>query len=486
VANCWNNNIVKLAFLILACIQLQSCQLYKTIFPKKQNNYINYTKLFETEDLNTVAPSNKQYQVVEDDTKVRIVTINKITGDTIIEWVDVNAVGNGKSFFAAIPNDNEVAKIDRGQELSVDSAVLDKHAAVSFEYSKGGPNRYFKKNDTLIILASEEIIMEMLMHTMGVTERTVQDTLATINPNKISLEKVSDALKQWSKKLERKKQSDTTNTDTEKKPVVVKDTKENKPVKKLKEPTIPNGIAIVGDITFDADANAVLVTDADSQKYILQQKQIDWNNLKCKAKIKVKTIDDTKQLNASVRMQKDSVIWLSMFMPVVGEMARALLQKDSLTIINKWKNNYTKMQAAEANQLLNIPIDYNFIQNYLLGCPPFTDATEVIIKQSSFGHAIRLTKPGMKCVLSYRADGTLKNMLIVSNNLGTVYSIKSTFGGYVNTDIGKISTERNIQIIDNNKETLITIELDKIEPNIEMELPFNIPDNYKQAKLVQD
>src|SRR6186713_316376 len=64
------------------------------------------------------------------------------------------------------------------------------------------------------------------------------------------------------------------------------------------------------------------------------------------AKLKVDFESETKQMsgiNAVIHMKKDSIIWISASMPIVGEVVRAMITPDSLKAIDKFhKKQYLR------------------------------------------------------------------------------------------------------------------------------------------------
>ena len=71
--------------------------------------------------------------------------------------------------------------------------------------------------------------------------------------------------------------------------------------------------------------------------------------------------------NGQLRIQKDSLIWLS-FSPVLGiEVVRIMLTQDSVMFINRINNTYFVGDYAYVNRFLNTNIDYDILQSFLTG-----------------------------------------------------------------------------------------------------------------------
>jgi hypothetical protein len=71
--------------------------------------------------------------------------------------------------------------------------------------------------------------------------------------------------------------------------------------------------------------------------------------------------------SGQIRIQKDSLIWISIS-PVLGiEMARILITNDSIKYINRIDNNYFISDFNYINSLINSTLDFDMLQAFLTG-----------------------------------------------------------------------------------------------------------------------
>ncbi len=490
-----SNKLTHIISFLILILAMQSCQYYNTLFPKKKDNYQNYKSIFENPDVSkdvVPAPRPKQlYELINDDSKIRIITINKITGDTIVEWVSPEVVTLGKELKVPIPIpdttiDNTVYP---GVEIVEDSVVLARHKAVIFQEPIGAFTRFFLRNDTLIIAATPNMVQKALQGMMGKTtvaniQGTILDTTkdaklyeqnnnVPVAKNK-TLKKIGNKLKDFSNKVTRKN-----------------DTLVIEPVPEMAVEQAPNkdkqlyinSDVLVGDLNFDTDPSVITILDPIAINTFLKSKLIVWESFKCKVKVKLKTMDDTKQFNATLRMMDKKTTWASVNVPIIGEVARACITPDSLQVIDKWKNKFYKHKTDALKKILQMPIEFGQLQNYIIGLPPITTIQNAIMKQSARGTAVQLNEQGIRCILTYNTKGELINMVVVGNSGGKNYSIKCSYKAYELVNDVAISTSRKIQIVDNAKQTNIDLELSGLMLNTELEFPFTIPEGYKQAYL---
>ena len=201
------------------------------------------------------------------------------------------------------------------------------------------------------------------------------------------------------------------------------------------------------------------------------------------AKLKVDFESETKQMsgiNAVIRMQKDSIIWISASMPIVGEVARAIITPDSLKAIDKFHKKQYLRAIKDANDLLNIPFDFKTLQNMIIGNPVYlTDSIYQVIKTPS--------------VISFSCDSTLFTSLfnvfaddyvlqqskVMDKDSTHKRSCELTYGEYKSQDGHKFATRRRIFVEEKNV-TRINMDFNKVEFDQPATFPFTIPANYSK------
>ncbi len=104
-------------------------------------------------------------------------------------------------------------------------------------------------------------------------------------------------------------------------------------------------------------------------------KKVDANfiqpeSLSAKAKINYKTPDGRSQsFNANLRLKTDSAVWISI-VPFLGiEVARVLVTPESLQVIDRFNKKYYEYDRDGLSNFVDYPIDFNLLQNALLGNP---------------------------------------------------------------------------------------------------------------------
>ncbi|MEI9910287.1 MAG: DUF4292 domain-containing protein [Bacteroidota bacterium] len=81
-----------------------------------------------------------------------------------------------------------------------------------------------------------------------------------------------------------------------------------------------------------------------------------------------------ENVNATLRMYKDSVIWIAVTGLFGIEGLRAFITKDSIKVINKLDKIYTGRSVAYVQEVTGLPLDLASLQDLLIGNPVFLDS----------------------------------------------------------------------------------------------------------------
>ena len=201
------------------------------------------------------------------------------------------------------------------------------------------------------------------------------------------------------------------------------------------------------------------------------------------AKLKVDFESETKQMsgiNAVIHMKKDSIIWISASMPIVGEVVRAMITPDSLKAIDKFHKKQYLRAIKDAKDILNIPFDFKTLQDMIVGNPVYlTDSIYRVIKTPS--------------VISFSCDSTIFTSLfnvfaddfvlqqskVMDKDSTHKRSCELTYGEYKTLDGHKFSTARRIFVEEKNV-TRINMDFNKVEFDQPLSFPFTIPASYSK------
>lgn len=248
--------------------------------------------------------------------------------------------------------------------------------------------------------------------------------------------------------------------------------------KKISKPVIhTDSSSVIPPVNINSDS----ATKVSRLLKNLSANHIDYKTFS--AKIKVEYTDSKGRqpdVNAFVRMQKDSLIWISLnatFLSV--EAFRILMTPDSIYILNKLDRTCEIKPISYLEQVIKIPLNLSTMQDLLIGNPIFIG--QRVANYSEGGNSILLTLAG----------DLFRNALVISSSTNLVersvlddVSLASTrtanlfYSDYETKDSKPFSTKRQITVSDKSK---VDVKMDykQYDFNTNLSFPFSIPPNYK-------
>jgi hypothetical protein len=226
-----------------------------------------------------------------------------------------------------------------------------------------------------------------------------------------------------------------------------------------------------------ADSATVAAANTSNKETLakLRSNYISFNTFSAKLKVDFET--DAKQMsgiNANMRMQKDSVIWISVSAPIIGEVARAIITPDSLKAIDKFHKVVYLRDMKDAKDILHIPFDFKTLQDLIIGNPVYlTDSVYQVVKTPA---VISFTCDSSLFTSMFN-DYVLQQSKVVDKDITRKRSIELTYGEYKSLDKVKFATLRRV-FVEEKTYTKINMEFNKIDFDQPVSFPFTVPSNY--------
>lgn len=207
------------------------------------------------------------------------------------------------------------------------------------------------------------------------------------------------------------------------------------------------------------------------------------------------TIDkENRSFNANLRICKDSAIWMSIS-PALGiEVARVLIDKDSVRFINRLNSTYFKGGFAYLNNLLQVDVNFKMIQSVLIGNAYLhygvdkyiqdRENAELVLSTLKFRKIKRENELEPPQILTQEiwyspAQQKITRMEMQDYRPTRKFSVR--YNAFEMVDGMSVPAKINIEA-SANKELKIALEYSKIGLNKELNLPFNIPDGYEPIR----
>ena len=110
------------------------------------------------------------------------------------------------------------------------------------------------------------------------------------------------------------------------------------------------------------ELESININDIVSQ---INSNKINSNWLYVKGKIKMISNNDKVTLGVSMKIRQDSLIWLSISAPIIGEINRVMLTPDSLYVINRPNSTWLIKPIIQLKKQFGVSLSYSDIQAFL-------------------------------------------------------------------------------------------------------------------------
>jgi hypothetical protein len=200
------------------------------------------------------------------------------------------------------------------------------------------------------------------------------------------------------------------------------------------------------------------------------------------AKVNVNYVDgDNKSynVNAFIRMYKDSAIWISINAIFGIEAMRAYITKDSVKLLDKANKTYTFRSVAYLQEVTDLPLDLHALQELIIGNPVFIDSNIVSYTQSPNSISLLSVGEKFKNLITLTADSkVLLHCKMDDVDMARSRTCDLTYSDYENKKGVNFSTGRKITVAEKSKLDVV-LEFKQYNFNETLSFPFSIPKNYK-------
>lgn len=214
----------------------------------------------------------------------------------------------------------------------------------------------------------------------------------------------------------------------------------------------------------------------------LQSRRIQYTTFN--AKLDVDYEDGAGQqlnLNAQLRMYKDSLIWASITAILGIEGLRAYITKDSVKILDKQNKVYIARSVAYLTEVTALPLDLTSLQDLLIGNPVFLDTT---LQAYSKGNGT-ISLQGVNSFFRLLFTIAEQEKVLLSTKLDDLDLTRNrtSFLGYAEYDNRtgiNFSQRRNIAVSE-KKKLNVELRFKQYAFNETLSFPFSIPKNYRRG-----
>jgi len=208
---------------------------------------------------------------------------------------------------------------------------------------------------------------------------------------------------------------------------------------------------------------------------------IDFTTFSAKIDVNYEDADGKKyDVNAHLRMYKDSVIWVSITAILGIEGLRAYITADSVKLLDKQNKVYIARSVSYLQEVTELPLDLHSLQELLIGNPVFLDSN--ILSYNKTAGSISFQSNGAFFKNLFTIGETDK--LVQSSKLDDLDEQRSrtcylTYYDYENKKGINFPTKREINVSE-KKKLDIKLNFKQYDFNETLSFPFSIPKNYSR------
>jgi hypothetical protein len=202
--------------------------------------------------------------------------------------------------------------------------------------------------------------------------------------------------------------------------------------------------------------------------------QINYKSFSSKIKVHIKGTDlPIQNVTASLRIKKDSIVWISVTAIAGLEVMRILITNDSLKVLDRFNSKYTARSIDELKRFLP-EVSMAEVQNLLIG-QSIAMKGKLDITTEEDQYKVKLNQGGMDQVLWLAPDFYTNRMTIAEPNAKN--SVEIYYKKYKQLGRNKFPVERRMLI---HAEKPLDLELKYVNIKVDESLrfPFKIPAKY--------
>ena len=214
--------------------------------------------------------------------------------------------------------------------------------------------------------------------------------------------------------------------------------------------------------------------------------QVDFDYLLAKSKVSFKSKEqDINNANVNLRIDKDSLIWLSVS-GVGVEVARALITKDSVVIMDRIHREFSVYNYQELSQRFNFNLSFGLIQSLLIGNLPLPREPAQRVKNEK-DYLLLRQHEGKVLVENYIGEENrkLKKLLVVEqptkNSLTLDYEDFTVLNNFLFPYTSLVTVDYKSKNDGQPYQTVLRIRHNKVElTDKNPGFPFSIPPKYQR------
>ncbi|UBM57728.1 DUF4292 domain-containing protein [Marinilongibacter aquaticus] len=215
--------------------------------------------------------------------------------------------------------------------------------------------------------------------------------------------------------------------------------------------------------------------------------ETDFDYLKLKSKIDLKSPNISQSFPANVHIKKDSIIWVSVSVGI--EAARCIITPDSIQMLDRINKKYYALSIAELNRQFDFDFDFRLLQSVLIGNLPITRSDkDKLVRNSLY---VSLFQEAREIDIENQIDNVSHKLTtILAEDTEGKSKLGISYSDFEELDSGQLvpfSIFAKIDVL--QKGGLHTTTLDFKHTKFEfvdntLRFPYSIPKSYQKGEIV--
>lgn len=229
-------------------------------------------------------------------------------------------------------------------------------------------------------------------------------------------------------------------------------------------------------------ANGELISNISAKQLIKSNTKNSTKFKTLTSRIKIETSDGkkTQSFSLSMRMEKDKVIWMSKL-----GIVKAIITPTRVAFYNKLDNTYFDGDFSYLSDLLGTELDFEKVQNLLLGEALFNLNEDEFIA-STHDKSYLLTPKEQLDLFEIFYLLNPRHFKMDSQQLAQPQEnrlLQIDYKDYQEVESQAFPQNIRILAVESNDETIVDLEYKSITLNENLRFPFRIPSGYKEIEL---
>ena len=203
--------------------------------------------------------------------------------------------------------------------------------------------------------------------------------------------------------------------------------------------------------------------------------QVDFNFFSSKLKIDYSDSNQSIGLNASLRMEKDKVVWMSVIGPFGVKVGKLKLTQDSILILQDYPDRtYSAYSVNEFNRKSGTDISVKQVQNLLLGNLLFDNKSKVVTEDNRM---VVKQSAGSFSIINFLEGNKIKEVNVSSS--AQQGAINLVYDDYVKHSGKTIPEKANLDVKNTSFSANVQMQHKNVNfTNDKLDFPFTVSDKY--------